>query len=111
VSEDLLVGLAGAIVLRDSLPGHLGGRVLFGDDATCEYLSDQFSGGATVKATKLTDEFDYEAFVGLHGDQAMPMFAITESGVLRVATADKPLAPRSGQVVVSLFRPVSREAS
>jgi NhaP-type Na+/H+ or K+/H+ antiporter len=88
---------------RDLPPRHLGGRILFGEEATCLYLSGRFAGGSIVKTTRLTEEFDYAAFRRLHGGRALLMFAITESGQLQVSTQDSPLSPRPGQKIVCLF--------
>lgn len=98
-----LVSCAPGKGFRDLPPGHLGGRILFGEEATCLYLSDRFAGGSVVKATKLTEEFDYAAFRKLHGGSALLMFAITENGQLQVSTQDKPLNPRPGQKIVCIF--------
>ncbi len=100
-----LVSCAPGKGFKDLPPGHLGGRILLGEEATCSYLSGRFMAGAVVKATKLTNEFDYQAFKDLHGGGALPMFVITETGQLLVSTEEQSLAPRPGQTVISLFAP------
>ena len=46
-------------------PQHLRGRFLLDQGINYTYLDDRFSSGATIKATKLTKEFDYVAFQAL----------------------------------------------
>jgi hypothetical protein len=58
-----------------------------------------------VKATKLSPEFDYQAFRARYGEQALPLFVVTESGSLVVCTADTMPSPRAGQVVMALVDP------
>lgn len=88
---------------KDLPPDHLGGRILFGEEATCSYLAGRFTAGAVVKATRLTEEFDYASFKDLHGGGVLPMFVVTEAGQLLVSTEEKPLAPRPGQTLISMF--------
>lgn len=81
---------------------HLHGRWLFGDALNADELDARVGGGATVKATPLTDEFDYEQFQLLYGETAVAMMTILESGKLRVATADSAIVPKAGQTLISL---------
>ncbi len=53
---------------------YLHGRWLFAETMTHSVFQRRFAGGVTVKATPLTEEFDYAAFLRLHGDSAVPMF-------------------------------------
>jgi len=81
---------------------HLHGRWLFGEAVTYATLAQRFGTGATVKATKLTDSFDYQAFRDMYGESAIPLFVITEKGALNVVTADQPVEPAPGQTLISL---------
>ena len=80
----------------------LHGRRLFGDDATYSYLDERFDGGAVVKRTKLTAEFDYGAFRELYGQSALALFTVTATGNLMVNTSDQPLAPGPGDTVIAV---------
>lgn len=84
---------------------HLRGRPLFAKHATYTYLDRRFANGAVIKHTKLTDEFDYKAFKHLYGETALPLFIVTETGVLNVCTADSSLAPKRGQTLIALVDP------
>ena len=85
-----------------ALPAHLRGRLLFSPEATYAEMTRRYQGGAQVKATPLTDTFDYEALQARYGERALPLFVVTESGGLRVVEASDMPRPKAGQYVVSL---------
>lgn len=91
---------------RESLSEHLRGRVLFAPDASHDELVRRFSAGQQVKKTKITSEFTYERFRERYGDKALILFVKTESGELKIATADKPIQPTRGDTVFALVKPV-----
>jgi NhaP-type Na+/H+ or K+/H+ antiporter len=83
-------------------------RVLFDADAHYWRLAQRLAGGpaaggAVVKKTVLTDEFDYQAFRDLYGDSALLLFVIEGSGKLTVCTPDGRSTPRPGQTLISLM--------
>lgn len=88
------------------IPLHLRGRFLFADHATYAHLATRFQEGAIVKRSRLTDEYDFDAFRRQYGDSAIPLFVIKESGELGVITATSPPAPKRGQVLISLVDPI-----
>lgn len=90
---------------KESRHKHLHGRWLFDENVRYGDLERRFATGATVKATKLSDEFDFEAFQKMHGESAIPLFLKTESGALRVIAADQQLNPTAGQALISLVGP------
>jgi hypothetical protein len=57
-----------------------------------------------VKETRLTPDFDYQAYRQQH-DQALPLFVISESRRLQDCTAAQPIAPKPGQTIIGLVRP------
>lgn len=81
---------------------HLRGRYLFSDKITFEELDKRFARGATLKATRLTDEFDYDDFRERYGSAALPMFLVEEDR-LRIMTASDTPKPQAGQLIVSLI--------
>jgi CPA1 family monovalent cation:H+ antiporter len=87
------------------------GRNLFAAEATFESLERRFAEGQVVKATKLSPEFDYAAFRERYGEEALPLFFVTESGSLAVCTAEKKLSPKAGQTLISLVDPQRAEGS
>jgi len=80
------------------------GRLLFEADATFANLASRFAKGHIVKATTLTDEFTYQDYRTLYGPRALILFTI-ENKKIRVATADVPIEPASGQRLISLIDP------
>ena len=91
---------------REMVSQHLQGRLLFGTGITYTYLSGRFAEGAVIRTTKLTQEFDYDAFRALYGEEAIPLFLIAQNGNLMVFTRDNPPNPRPGQTLISLVTPV-----
>ena len=89
----------------ESAAPHLRGRYLFAPGATYDALDERFAAGQVVKTTKLSPEFDWAAFRERYGEDALPLFVVTEAGVLQVCVADKAPAPRPGQTVIGLVRP------
>lgn len=100
----------GAAAARSNLPLHLRGRYLFDKEATFDYVTALFRGGAVIKATPITEEFDFEAFTAMYGSTALPLFVLTESGSLQVCTTDNPIEPDNGDTLVSLVDPSDSEA-
>lgn len=82
--------------------GHSEGRILFNASATFEHLSNLFKQGATVKATPLTETFDYDAFRQRYGESAIPLFAIDEEKDLTVLAADEKSLIKPGHVLIAL---------
>jgi hypothetical protein len=89
---------------KPTLHKHLHGRWLFAPGMNGAQLGQRFAAGATIKATSLSQEFDYEAFQSLYGEAAVPLFVITETGRLNVVTADQALRPAPGQTLISLVQ-------
>jgi len=88
---------------------YLRGRILFGSRATYQYVGARVAAGAVIKATNLSEEFNYDDFVGLYGEDALRLFIITGSGGLNVVTADARPTVRAGQTLVSLVDPTKAE--
>lgn len=69
-----------------SVSSELRGRYLFDTDMHFEIVNDTFHRGAKIKTTKLTPEFNMETFLGLHGEQAKPLFIVDSQGKLVILT-------------------------
>jgi NhaP-type Na+/H+ or K+/H+ antiporter len=87
----------------------LHGRRLFAEDATYNDLDARFDAGAIVKRTKLTPEFDYEAFRKMYGPSALVLFTIAANGNLLINTTDQPLIPTTGDTVIALVDVADQE--
>lgn len=90
---------------------HLRGRFLFGKGVTHANLTQRFTGAATVKKTRLSEEFGFDALAARYAGQVLPLFLITEGGELRVFTADGKIKPQPGQTLISLVMPGAEAAS
>jgi hypothetical protein len=82
------------------------GRYLFGDKAHFEAIEGRWLAGARVKATRLTAEFDFEKFLAHYGETALPLFVVSGSGKVAVATRAAAVEPRPGELLISLVDPV-----
>ncbi|HOP07891.1 MAG TPA: sodium:proton antiporter [candidate division Zixibacteria bacterium] len=91
---------------RRQMAGYLRGRYLFGDDANYTMLRSMLSSGAVVKKTQLSEEFTWEDFRALYGEQVVLAFVIPEPGRLRVNTSESELEPQPGQTVICLVYPL-----
>jgi len=78
------------------------GRVLFADEATYDELDRRFESGAKIKTTKLSEEFDIDAFREKHGESALILFLIDDRKKLTVCTTDRESAFAPGQTVIAL---------
>ncbi len=81
---------------------YLQGRWLFGEDMPFSVLDTARASQVEFKATKLSEEFDLEAFRARYGQDAPILFVIRDKQILDIATADKPLQPEAGDTVISL---------
>jgi len=87
-------------------PLHLRGRPLFGRKVTFETLTHRIAAGAVVKATPLTEEFDYKAFLRYYGKDAIPLFVMNEQGMLTILSADTETSFQAGQTIIALVDPM-----
>ena len=90
---------------RASHAQHLFGRRLFRKEATYTRLQARIDAGDVIKATKLSESFDYKAFQMEYSSDAVPLFIVKEAGRLSVVTADQDVGPKAGQTLVSLVTP------
>ncbi|MCF8236282.1 MAG: cation:proton antiporter [Bacteroidales bacterium] len=89
---------------RDILPNHLKGRILFGDDVDLSHLIRMYNDGAVIKATHLTDDFDYQSFKEFYGKDMVPLFSITKEKKLLVHTSDNKFEPLPGHTIIALVK-------
>ena len=87
-------------------PQHLTGRYLFGQKMTFPFLMEKFQQGAVIKATPLTEKFDYVDFQTRYNHPAIPLFLITKKDKLVIYTTDYQPIPKPGQTLISLVEPV-----
>lgn len=92
-----------------TIPGHLMGRVLFGEGITYATLADQANRGAKLKTTKLSKEFKFDDFKQEYGDNAIPLFVITADDKLHPITKDDSSKPGAGSRLISLVGTASAD--
>ncbi|MCA9012958.1 MAG: sodium:proton antiporter [Planctomycetaceae bacterium] len=84
------------------------GRVLFSETATFSELDRRFAAGEIIKATKLTNEFEFHDFTSQY-PEALVMFVIDAADRLTVMATDAEVTPEAGQTVIALVPPSTRE--
>lgn len=88
---------------RDPSEEVLAGRVLFCEEATYAELDRRFAAGDLIKATRLTEEFDFDAFREEH-PHALIMFILRANKTLVVCAKDSDLNPVAGDTVIALVQ-------
>ncbi|MEJ8567252.1 cation:proton antiporter [Elongatibacter sediminis] len=88
--------------LRKELAQGLRANLLFTRDATWKKLASLLGQGARIKATSLTEEFDYEAFNATQKAPSINLFGLNERGRLKVFSNFEELNPEPGWTVISL---------
>ncbi len=91
---------------EDIIPQHLRGRYLFSSQVTFNFLNKRFHEGAVIKRTKLTREYDYQAFRARYGESAILLFIIHPSGELEICSTEEPYEPGVGDVLIAMVDPV-----
>jgi CPA1 family monovalent cation:H+ antiporter len=89
---------------RQGLSKRLRSKLLFPRDTTWTKLASLLSKDGEIRATELTESFDYEAYKAQWGSQAIPLFALDDNGKLRVRVIDSPWEPEPGWVLLSLVQ-------
>ena len=77
-------------------------RTLFAPTATFEVLASRFAAGARIKATPLTEQFDYQALEAHYGGTVLPMCVIDDEARLHVLTADSPRQFKPNQTLICM---------
>ncbi len=84
----------------------LKGRIAFGEDITFAVINEKIRQGFIIKTNLLTEEFSFDDLTETYGKGAVPLFLINENKELFLFTEDKELAPKTGQRVISLVKPI-----
>lgn len=89
----------------DKTSEELKGRIAFGENATFFDIDRKISQGFVIKTNQITDEFSYEDFLNIYGEDVIPMFLINDKKKLFLFSADRELEPKAGQTLISLVKP------
>lgn len=88
---------------REGVTTQLRGRILFGEEWTCEKFAERFEQpGSEVKSTFITENFSFQDFLERYGEAVIPMFVVRASGEIAVFAADRRPQTRASDVVISL---------
>lgn len=98
---------AGAGAPRTTAPPQLRGRLVFGNELDHINLSRRLSEGHEIKATSLSDSFDYDAYQRLHDNLAGVLFLVSQDGRVTPNTVDgeQYRIPAAGEKVVGIVPP------
>lgn len=76
---------------------------LFDEDVTFPKLASLLSKGAEIRATRLSENFDFATYRERHGHGVIPLFALDARERLHVFTAEARFKPQPGWTVLGLF--------
>ncbi|HEX2519769.1 MAG TPA: sodium:proton antiporter [Castellaniella sp.] len=97
---------------KHSLDPEYRGRTLFGSGLGYWKLSTLLLEGAQVKATRLSEAFDFDQYCGQGTPRPVfPLFALNPKGYALPFTQDQPLRPEAGWTVIGLHVPAVPDAS
>ncbi|MGB5684911.1 MAG: cation:proton antiporter [Candidatus Electrothrix sp.] len=89
---------------HEAIPQEQHGRLLFGEGLDFFRLNDVFGRDPKIKLTKLTKEFDYQAFTSEYGETAIVLFILKPNRSIEVCTVDSPADPVAGDVLISIIQ-------
>ena len=79
--------------------------VLFNEGVTYAYLASAVARGATIKTTRLSDEFTFSQYNEQYGDRATPLIAIDTDDRTYTFINGNSIQPKAGWRVISLILP------
>lgn len=83
------------------------GRRVFDTGIDLVTLDKRLASGWVIKATSISDEFTFEDYRTLYGDEAVPMFVINDEGDVQIAVAGKHPTAEPGSKIIALVNPES----
>ncbi len=89
---------------KPMLAHELHGRILFGSEQTFGVLNQRVAAGAVIRATPLTESFNFDAFRERYGADVLPLVVI-RGGSAKPLTAQTDQTPKPGDTLVSLGPP------
>ena len=81
------------------------GQYLFSSDLTFGKLSSLLSQGATIRTTRLSEEFTWEDFLSTNSKKAVPLFAINTRNRIKPLIIGRDIEPEAEWKIISLFYP------
>lgn len=83
------------------------GRRVFDTGIDLSILEKRLASGWVIKATSISDEFTYDDYHTLYGDEAVPMFVVDAEGDVTIAVAGKHPTAEPGSKIIALVNPES----
>lgn len=90
---------------KQAIATHFAGPRLFGEDVTNAMLASLLSQGGEIRATPLSETFDYDDYQEKYGKGVIPLFALDAKGRLRVFAVGSDFEPAAGWTVIALLPP------
>jgi len=87
---------------RRMLARGLRAQPLFGEDVSWTKLASMAAQGATIRSTRITEEFDFEDYNASQTDSSINLFALDASDRLKVFGSEPAFTPEAGWRIVSL---------
>ena len=81
------------------------GREAFGSDASFVDLSRRLHRGAEIRKTTLSETFTLDRFWEVHGENAVPLFAVSPKGRVEVFSSEAAPPVGAGWAIVALIDP------
>lgn len=104
--EQNLYSLAPSTDQEDKMaaaPEHRGGT-LFSADMTYKRLASLLAQGAEIRKTRLTEEYDFEAYMETPERQVWPLFAVDSREYIHVFSAEEKPSPLPGWHIIGLVK-------
>ncbi len=91
---------------EDKCSYKFGGRLFLNENVTFTDLEEMLEKGALIKTTSLTGEYTWSDYQKLpEGERRLPLFAITQAGIVQVFNADADFVPKAGWKITALVKP------
>ncbi len=84
---------------------------LFDEGVTYGYLASAVARGASVKTTRITDEFSFTDYIETYGARVTPLIAIDDDNDFHTFLTGQEDLPKAGWKVISLIEPEDKESS
>ncbi|ASK62015.1 sodium:proton exchanger [Virgibacillus phasianinus] len=89
----------------DDIVDKIGGRVLFKEDISMDFLSDQVNNGYVFRQTTLTEQYDYNRYLSERDEDTVLLYVLKPSGKMYYYSEELKMTPEAEDIVVSLAPP------
>ncbi|HEX5679012.1 MAG TPA: sodium:proton antiporter [Alcanivorax sp.] len=89
---------------KHDVAAHHRGATLFGPDMTYARLASLLGQGAEIRKTRLTEEFDFKAYLAVENRKVWPLFAVDAKDRIHVFTTESQPEPKPGWSMIGLIK-------